>query len=92
MSKLHQPIFLYLKTSAPDSAALKKLNIAGYLTIGVNSFDDVKIIESIPTASVDAISRAALETILADTSPYGPLPRFGHKVASILAKAKETAA
>ncbi len=77
-----KPIFLYLKSCKLSDRSLKKLNAEGYITIAVDSFDDVKIADPLLLGST-GLAKAAYETII--HSGYSSTrEKFGDRVAKTL--------
>lgn len=78
----HAPIFLYLKSCKLSDRSLKKLNAAGYITIGVESFESVKIAEPLLFGS-SKLAKAAYHTIM-DSGYDSTRAKFGGIVAKAL--------
>ena len=64
-----------------DAKAVERVRRGGYLPIAVSSLDASKIVLPIPTQAQNAITTAALETIL--QTSFGP-EIFGKKIANLL--------
>lgn len=78
------PLFLYLKKSTVDKATLAAVRKAGWMPIGVDSFDDVRTV--CPLRSSDIVAKTAFKAIASDDSAFGPQARFGSMLSKELAK------
>lgn len=86
---MNSPIFMHLRSARLPKAEVKRMEAAGYVVLCVNSFDDVRIVDPIPAATVGVIAKAAFESIAAiaaDKSTFGTQPAFGSGVAAALSK------
>lgn len=82
-----KPVFLYLKACPLSDRQLKKIREAGYVTVPVESFDSVRIMEPMLLLQNDPIAKAAFATIAASTWD-SPATGFGRRVAKSLAEAQ----
>lgn len=86
------PIFLYLRSAKPHSDTLKKLRDAGYITMAVDSLNDVKIISQGDqlgenNVTMAEINRLAFEAI--STSCYSSIREdFGLRVTKFISAKK----
>lgn len=83
VQRLVSPLFVYLKSCSIEPEALKRIEDAGYVSIAVESFEDFRIIETLPIGATNEITKAALREIV---SGYASAAEsFGRKVAKTLA-------
>jgi hypothetical protein len=57
------PIFLYVTGTPMPKDQLDRIERAGYVAVAVPSLDAAKVLDLMPVASIDAISKAAFDAI-----------------------------
>lgn len=83
VQRIVSPLFVYLKSCSIEPEALKRIEDAGYVPIAVESFEDFRIIETMPIGATNEITKAALREIVSGYSSAAE--SFGRKVAKTLA-------
>ena len=77
-------VMLYKATANIAAADLAALREAGFVPVGVESFDDVKVIDPFTVDSRNAVWMAAMEAIAKADSSEGAKTKFGRRLSELL--------
>lgn len=84
VQRLVSPLFLYLKSSEIKPEDLEKLRSEGYVPIGIDSFESVRIVEPLPFLATNTLAHEAFKAI-SEYPHSGIHEAFGKKIAKALA-------